>query len=258
MYDSYITVWIFITLCVTAVVVIIDLFLYIETYADKKYGHFQRITIWVVSIVIIGITSALSYFHLARFDIVTNTLITEHSDRPVRAEWNNALGQVTYRPTDDLGRPTGAGVRFNACMPVRTQPDEPVTAIGLPHNDEWVSAPLVSSQLWASTNTSNVVPMTKETQSSLYNIIEYEAFLRFQHDTNQSGDDFAGKPFPPDVCAQKSFEFNYTVVPVYVGNELIPREFVIDMFATDGYANHIVLSNGVPGKTINYTTGEIR
>lgn len=43
----------------------------------------------------------------------------------------------------------------------------------------------------------------------------------------------------------------------YVGDELIPREFVIDMFASDGYAKHIILSNGVPGKTVNYTTGDI-
>lgn len=61
-----------------------------------------------------------------------------------------------------------------------------------------------------------------------------------------------------DVCTHKSFEFTYTIVPMYEGNEMIPREFVIDIFSSNGYAKHIVLSNGVPGKTVNYTTGEIR
>lgn len=49
----------------------------------------------------------------------------------------------------------------------------------------------------------------------------------------------------------------YTYIPVYEGDELIPREFIIDMFASDGYAKHLVVSNGVPGKTIDYRTGVI-
>jgi len=134
---------------------------------------------------------------------------------------------------------------------VRTQQDEPVNAVGLPHSDEWVSAPLISSQLWASTNASNIVPMTKETQSSLYNVIEYDALKRFM--SNAGGN----HPFPPDVCAHKSFDFTYTIIPVYEGDELIPREFIIDMFASDGYAKHLVVSNSVPGKTIDYRTRAI-
>ena len=55
----------------------------------------------------------------------------------------------------------------------------------------------------------------------------------------------------------KSFDFTYTIIPVYEGDELIPREFIIDMFASDGYAKHLVVSNGVPGKTIDYRTGAI-
>jgi hypothetical protein len=182
---------------------------------------------------------------------MTNFLIAQYSDRPVQAEWNNNLGHATYRPTDALGRATGAGVHFNACTPVRTQQDEPVTAVGLPHSDGWVSAPLISSQLWASTNASNIVPMTKETQRSLYDVIEYDALKRFM--SNAGGN----HPFPPDVCTHKSFDFTYTIIPVYEGDELIPREFVIDMFASDGYAKHLVVSNGVPGKTIDYRTGAI-
>lgn len=38
---------------------------------------------------------------------------------------------------------------------------------------------------------------------------------------------------------------------------MIPREFIIDMFASDGYTKHLVVSNGVPGKTIDYRTGAI-
>lgn len=182
---------------------------------------------------------------------MTNILITQYSDRPVQTQWNNNLGHATYRPTDALGRATGAGVHFNAYTPVRTQQDEPVNAVGLPHSDEWVSAPLISPQLWASTNASNIVPMTKETQSSLYNVIEYDALKRFM--SNAGGN----HPFPPDVCTHKSFDFTYTIIPVYEGDELIPREFIIDMFASDGYAKHLVVSNGVPGKTIDYRTGAI-
>lgn len=62
---------------------------------------------------------------------------------------------------------------------------------------------------------------------------------------------------PSDVCAHKSFDFTYTIIPVYEGDELIPREFIIDMFASDGYAKHLVVSNGVLGKTIDYRTGAI-
>ena len=40
-------------------------------------------------------------------------------------------------------------------------------------------------------------------------------------------------------------------------DELIPREFIIDMFSSDGYAKHLVVSNGVSGKTIDYHTGAI-
>ena len=119
-----------------------------------------------------------------------------------------------------------------------------------------IAAPILSiytygPHKWASTNASNIVPMTKETQSSLYNVIEYNALERFM--SNAGGN----YPFPPDVCTHKSFNFTYTIIPVYEGNELIPREFVIDMFASDGYAKHIILSNGVPGKTIDYRTGTI-
>lgn len=39
--------------------------------------------------------------------------------------------------------------------------------------------------------------------------------------------------------------------------QYITREFIIDMFASDGYAKHLVVSNGVPGKTIDYHTGAI-
>lgn len=88
--------------------------------------------------------------------------------------------------------------------------------------------------------------MTKETQTSLHDVIEYEALWKFERNT-----------VSPDTCTHKSFEFTYTIVPMYEGNELIPREFVIDIFSSNGYAKHIVLSNGVPGKTVNYTTGEI-
>lgn len=166
MYTFNIELSIFITICVAVTVWAFALFLDIETYADKEHGRFRRIVIRIVSVAIIGTTGVLSYASFARLDIVTNTLMAEHSNRPVRAEWNNDLGQATYLPTDTLGRPTGVGVRFNACTPIRTRQDESVTAIGLPHTDKWVSAPLISSQLWASTNASNIVPMTKETQSS--------------------------------------------------------------------------------------------
>lgn len=93
--------------------------------------------------------------------------------------------------------------------------------------------------------------MTKETQSSLYNVIENDALKRFM--SNAGGN----HPFPPDVCTHKSFDFTYTIIPVYEGDELIPREFIIDMFVSDGYAKHLVVSNGVPGKTIDYRTGAI-
>lgn len=222
----------------------------IYTYGPHNSGRIKRICIYVVSIAIIGVTGVWGYSY-ARLEIVTNTLITQDSNRPVQAEWNNNLGHATYRPTDALRRATGAGVHFNACTPVRTQQDEPVTAVGLPHSDEWVSAPLISSQLWASTNASNIVPMTKETQSSLYNVIEYDALKRFMSNAGRN------YPFPPDVCAHKSFDFTYTIIPVYEGDELIPREFIIDMFASDGYAKHLVVSNGVLGKTIDYRTGAI-
>lgn len=246
MYTFYIELSIFITVCIAVVVGIPAFFLDIETYADKKHGRFWRIVIRVVSIALIGTTGVLSYTNLAHLDIMANTLTTEHSNRPVRAEWNNDLGQATYLPTDTLGRPTGVGVRFNACTPIRTRQDEFVTAIGLPHTDKWVSAPLISSQLWASTNASNIVPMTKETQTSLHDVIEYETLQKFERNT-----------VSPDACTHKSFEFAYTIVPMYDGNEMIPREFVIDIFSSDGYAKHIVLSNSVPGKTVNYTTGDI-
>lgn len=247
MYTFNIELSIFITICVAVTIWVPALFLNIETYADKKHGRFQRIVIRIVCVAIISTTGVLSYASFAHLDIVTNTLMAEHSNKPVQAEWNNDLGQATYLPTDTLGRPTGVGVRFNAYIPIRTRQDESVTAIGLPHTDKWVSAPLISSQLWASTNASNIVPMTKETQKSLHDIIEYEALWKFEH-----------KTLPPDACRDKSFEFTYTIVPMYEGNEMIPREFVIDIFSTDGYAKHIVLSNGVPGKTVNYITGEIR
>lgn len=91
----------------------------------------------------------------------------------------------------------------------------------------------------------------KRDQSSLYNVIEYDALKRFM--SNAGGN----HPFPPDVCTHKSFDFTYTIIPVYEGDELIPREFIIDMFASDGYAKHLVVSNGVPGKTIDYRTGAI-
>ena len=254
MYDSNIALWIFVTICVATVIVIVALFLSVVTYGSPIYGRTWRIWIRITSIAIIGVTGVYGYSY-ARLDIVTNTLITQYSDRPVQTQWNNNLGHATYRPNDELGRSTGVGVRFNACMPIRTQQDEPVSAVGLPHSDEWVSAPLISSQLWASTNASNIVPMTKEAQSSLYNVIEYEALSRFLHSTRQQDEN--GTPFPPDVCAHKSFEFTYTVVPTYVGDELIPREFVIDIFVSDGYTKHLVVSNGVPGKTIDYRTGAI-
>lgn len=250
MYSSNIAAWIVSTLPVAIVVGIAAPILSIYTYGPHKSGRITRICIYVMSITIIGATGVYGYSY-ARLDIVTNTLITQYSDRPVQTQWNNNLGHATYRPTDALGRATGAGVHFNACTPVRTQQDEPVTAIGLPHSDGWVSAPLISSQLWASTNASNIVPMTKETQSSLYNVIEYDALKRFM--SNAGGN----HPFPPDVCAHKSFDFTYTIIPVYEGDELIPREFIIDMFASDGYAKHLVVSNGVPGKTIDYHTGAI-
>ena len=250
MYDSNIVLWVFVTLCVATVVIIAALFLSVETYGNPTHGRTWRIWIRVTSIAIIGVTGVYGYSY-ARLDIVTNTLITQYSNRPVQAEWNNNLGHATYRPTDALGRATGAGVHFNACTPVRTQQDEPVNAVGLPHSDGWVSAPLISSQLWASTNASNIVPMTKETQSSLYNVIEYDALKRFM--SNAGGN----HPFPPDVCTNKSFDFTYTIIPVYEGDELIPQEFIIDMFASDGYAKHLVMSNGVPGKTIDYRTEAI-
>lgn len=250
MYSSNIAAWVVITLTVATVVGIAAFFLSIYTYGPHNSGHIKRICIYVTSIAIIGATGVYGYSY-AHLDIVTNTLITQDSNRPVQAEWNNNLGHATYRPTDALGRATGAGVHFNACTPVRTQQDELVNAVGLPHSDEWVSAPLISPQLWASTNASNIVPMTKETQSSLYNVIEYDALKRFM--SNAGGN----YPFPPDVCAHKSFDFTYTIIPVYEGDELIPREFVIDMFASDGYAKHLVVSNGVPGKTIDYRTGAI-
>lgn len=250
MYSSNIAAWVVSTLTVAIVVGIAAPLLSIYTYGPHNSGRIKRICIYVVSIAIIGATGVYGYSY-ARLDIVTNTLITQYSDRPVQTQWNNNLGHATYRPTDALGRATGAGVHFNACTPVRTQQDEPVTAVGLPHSDEWVSAPLISPQLWASTNASNIVPMTKETQSSLYNVIEYDALKRFM--SNAGGN----HPFPPDVCTHKSFDFTYTIIPVYEGDELIPREFVIDMFASDGYAKHLVVSNGVPGKTIDYRTGAI-
>ena len=250
MYSSNIAAWVISTLTVATVVGIAARLLSIYTYGPHNSGRITRICIYVISITIIGGTGVYGYSY-ARLDIVTNSLIAQYSDRPVQTQWNNNLGHATYRPTDALGRATGAGVHFNACTPVRTQQDEPVNAVGLPHSDEWVSAPLISLQLWASTNASNIVPMTKETQSSLYNVIEYDALKRFM--SNAGGN----HPFPPDVCTHKSFDFTYTLIPVYESDELIPREFVIDMFASDGYAKHIILSNGVPGKTVNYTTGDI-
>lgn len=96
--------------------------------------------------------------------------------------------------------------------------------------------------------------MTKETQTSLHDIIEYEALWKFERNTVKNRD----VPLSPDACTHKSFEFTYTIVPMYEGNEMIPREFVIDIFSSNGYTKHIVLSNGVPGKTVNYSTGEIR
>ena len=248
MYTYNIELSIFITICVAVTVWVFALFLDIETYADKEHGRFWRIAIRVVSIALIGTTGVMSY-NIARLDIVANSLITQHSNRPVRAEWNNDLGQATYLPTDTLGRPTGVGVRFNACTPIRTRQDESITAVGLPHTDKRVSTSLISSQLWASTNASNIVPMTKETQTSLHDIIEYEALWKFERNTVKNGS--------PDTCTHKSFEFTYTIVPMYEGNEMIPREFVIDIFSSNGYAKHIILSNGVPGKTVNYTTGDI-
>lgn len=147
MYTFNIELSIFITVCVAVTVWVPALFLDIETYADKKHGRFKRIVIRIVSVAIIGTTGVPSYASFARLDIVANTLMTEHSNRPVQIQWNNNLGHATYRPTDALGRATGAGVHFNACTPVRTQQDEPVSAVGLPHSDGWVSAPLISSQL---------------------------------------------------------------------------------------------------------------
>lgn len=178
MYDSNIAAWVVSTLTVAIAVGMIAPLLSIYTYGPHNSGRIKRICIYVISIAIIGGTGIYGYAY-ARLDIVTNTLITQDSNRPVQTEWNNNLGHATYRPTDALGRATGAGVHFNACTPVRTQQDEPVTAVGVPHSDEWVSAPLISSQLWASTNASNIVPMTKETQSSLYDVIEYDALKRF-------------------------------------------------------------------------------
>lgn len=250
MYDSNIAAWVISTLTAVIAVGMIAPLLSIYTYGPHNSGRIKRICIYVVSIAIIGVTGVYGYSY-ARLDIVTNSLITQYSDRPVQTQWNNNLGHATYRPTDVLGRATGAGIHFNACTPVRTQQDEPVNTVGLPHSDDWVSAPLISPQLWASTNASNIVPMTKETQRSLYNVIEYDALKRFM--SNAGGN----HPFPPDVCTHKSFDFTYTIIPVYEGNELIPREFVIDMFASDGYAKRIILSNGVPGKTIDYRTGAI-
>lgn len=250
MYSSNIAAWVVSTITAVIAVGMIAPLLSIYTYGPHNSGRITRICIYVISIAIIGATGVYGYSY-ARLDIMTNTLITQDFNRPVQAEWNNNLGHATYRPTDALGRATGAGVHFNACTPVRTQQDEPVNAVGLPHSDEWVSAPLISPQLWASTNASNIVPMTKETQSSLYNVIEYDALKRFM--SNAGGN----HPFPPDVCAHKSFDFTYTIIPVYEGDELIPREFIIDMFASDGYAKHIILSNGVLGKTIDYRTGAI-
>lgn len=250
MYSSNIAAWVVSTLTVAIVVGIAAPLLSIYTYGLHNSGRITRICIYVISITIIGGTGVYGYSY-ARLDIVTNSLIAQYSDRPVQTQWNNNLGHATYRPTDALGRATGVGVHFNTCTPVRTQQDEPVNAVGLPHSDEWVSAPLISSQLWASTNASNIVPMTKENQSSLYNVIEYDALKRFM--SNAGGN----HPLPPDVCAHKSFDFTYTIIPVYEGDELIPREFIIDMFASDGYAKHLVVSNGVPGKTIDYRTGAI-
>lgn len=250
MYISNIAAWVVSTLTVAIVVGMAAFFLSIRTYGPHNSGRITRICIYVTSIAIIGATGVYGYSY-ARLDIVTNSLTTQYSNRPVQTQWNNNLGHATYRPTDALGRATGAGVHFNACTPVRTQQDEPVTAVGVPHSDEWVSAPLISPQLWASTNASNIVPMTRETQSSLYNVIEYDALNRFM--SNAGGN----HPFQPDVCTHKSFDFTYTIIPVYEGDELIPREFIIDMFASDGYAKHIILSNGVLGKTIDYRTGAI-
>lgn len=228
MYSSNIAAWVISTLTAVIAVGMIAPLLSIYTYGPHNSGRIKRICIYVVSIAIIGATGVYGYSY-ARLDIVTNSLIAQYSDRPVQTQWNNNLGHATYRPTDALGRATGVGVHFNACTPVRTQQDEPVNAVGLPHGDEWVSAPLISPQLWASTNASNIVPMTKETQSSLYNVIEYDTLKRFM--SNAGGN----HPFPPDVCAHKSFEFTYTIVPTYVDDELIPREFVIDVFASLEY-----------------------
>ena len=250
MYSSNIAAWIVSTITAVIAVGMIAPLLSIYTYGPHNSGRIKRICIYVASIAIIGVTGVWGYSY-ARLDIVTNTLITQNSNRPVQAEWNNNLGHATYRPTDALGRATGTGVHFNACKPVRTQQDEPVTAVDLSHSDEWVSAPLISPQLWASTNASNIVPMTKETQNSLYNVIEYDALKRFM--SNAGGN----HPFPPDVCTHKSFDFAYTIIPVYEGDEPIPREFIIDMFASDGYTKHLVVSNGVLGKTIDYRTGAI-
>lgn len=88
----------------------------IYTYGPHNSGRIKRICIYVVSIAIIGVTGVYGYSY-ARLDIITNTLITQYSNRPVQAEWNNNLGHATYRPTDALGRATGAGVHFNACTP---------------------------------------------------------------------------------------------------------------------------------------------
>lgn len=189
MYSSNIAAWVVSTLTVAIVVGIAAPLLSIYTYGPHNSGRITRICIYVISITIIGATGVYGYSY-ARLDIVTNTLITQYSDRPVQTQWNNNLGHATYRPTDALGRATGAGVHFNACTPVRTQQDEPVNAVDLPHSDEWVNAPLISPQLWASTNASNIVPMTKETQSSLYNVIEYDALKRFM--SNAGGE----SPFP--------------------------------------------------------------
>lgn len=135
MYTSNIAAWVVSTITAVIVVGIVAPLLSIYTYGPHNSGRIKRICIYVTSIAIIGRTGVYGYSY-AYLEIETDFLITQYSDRPVQAEWNNNLGHATYRPTDALGRATGAGVHFNACTPVRTQQDEPVTAVGVPHSDE--------------------------------------------------------------------------------------------------------------------------
>lgn len=51
----------------------------------------------------------------------------------------------------------------------------------------------------------------------------------------------------------------YVVVPLYEGDETIPRTVVVNMLSSDGSINERVLvDNSNPGWTINYSTGDIR